>query len=281
MLTFSEYQEKKECEALVQALVEAEIDVYDFCDYVLEMLEQDRLTEESLYNELGMRNMLGGVSNLAGKAARVMGMGRTAGGMAGDAIGNAASAVGQGVANKYNQAAGAVGNAASSVGQGIANKYNQAKQAIGGQVNKATSAMGNAASAVGQGVANKYNQAAGAVSGVMGKINQGGQQSENAEYLKQAANAVMALQKQLQGFGYNAGFLTKAMAPIMQMIQHDQQQNQAQPGYKIGSQLYQNAKGGWSKGVAPAAPGPQIGAPPSQVQPAAAAPGLPMAQRVG
>jgi len=247
MKTFQEYAQARMAENVALLLWATDTDVNDFCEAVLLMAQNKSLNEEVL-TELGWRNILGGASNIAtglaglGGGARYVGqqLGRGAsavGSAIGSGVSGATNAVGQGVTNtrdaiaaKYQAGREALGRGASAVGQGI----NTAASNIAAGANQAWDKTGGAA---GRGI----HQAGSAVGDWASKQKQGFmagvQQSTQGEKLRQATNAVQALQQQLSGYGYPPEFLNQALSPLMQALQHDSQANQ-QTGYKIGSGPY-------------------------------------------
>lgn len=190
MNDFNEFLNYKKCESYAQLLLAAEVDIEYFCEVTVGLAEQNSLTDETLLNELGFRNMLGGISNMARGAAGVGNVAGSLGRDAGNAVGNAATSAGNWLGNKYNAAKTAVGNAANSVKQGAQN-------------------MGN-------NIADRYKQGA------------------NTETLKQASNAIQALQKQLKTMGYPDSFLAQTLQPLYQQVSQDFQSNQTR-GHKIGN----------------------------------------------
>jgi hypothetical protein len=239
MITFNEFVDRKQHEALAAFLIENGLDVHDFCETVYTLACADQLTEANLINELGLRNMLGGLSNLAANVAGLGGIGRAAGNAVGNKIGQGANAVGNAASAMGNKAMGAVNqgvNAASAMGNKAMGAVNQGLNAAKTGIGNAAAAVGNKASAIGTNMKNNFAQ------------------GKNTEQLKQASNAVMALQKQLAALGYPPEFLTRALTPISQTLQHDMQANQAAAGHKLGGNVYQNDQGRWKLGQKPAAP---------------------------
>jgi len=205
MNNFNEFLDYKKCESYAQLLLAAEVDIEYFCEVTVGLAEQNSLTDEALLNELGFRNMLGGISNLARGAAGVGNVAGSLGRDAGNAVGNAANTAGNWLGNKFNAAKTAVGNAANSVKQGV--------QAVGNDIGA------------------RYKQGA------------------NTETLKQASNAIQALQKQLKTMGYPDNFLAQTLQPLYQQVSQDFQSNQ-QKGHQIGAGMGQPQPGMGQSGQA-------------------------------
>jgi hypothetical protein len=262
MITFNEFVDRKQHEALAAFLIENGLNVHDFCETVYTLACADQLTEANLINELGLRNMLGGLSNLAANVAGLGGIGRAAGNAVGNKIGQGANAVGNAASAMGNKAMAGVNqgmNAASAMG-------NRAMGAVGQGLNAAKTGIGNAASAVGNTVGNAAAAVGNKASAIGTNMKNNFAQGKNTEQLKQASNAVMALQKQLAALGYPPEFLTRALTPISQTLQHDMQANQGTAGHKLGGNVYQNDQGRWKLGQKPAAPAAPAAAPMPQQQ---------------
>jgi len=258
MKSFQEFTEQKMAENVAMLLYATDTNVEDFCEMVLVLAQNDKLDEVSL-NELGWRNMLGGASNVASGVAGLGGLGRWAGrgigntiGRGASAIGNAASSVGRGIGNAASSMGRGIGNAASAVGQGIGNtatsardmvaqRYNSAKQALG----QGASAVGNAANtawdktggAAARGIGSAANAAGQAGSNMMQSAGQHFAQASQGEQLRQATNAVGALQKQLSAMGYDQNWLGTALSPLLDAIKNDAASNSSTLGHKIGSNM--------------------------------------------
>lgn len=108
MRTFSEFVETRTLHDFATQLVENDVDVDEFCNYVKNVATTFELSEAQLYNELraGLGNLLRQGLGAAGNAARGVG----------SAIGNAASRVGNAVGNAAQAGMNAARNAGTAVG---------------------------------------------------------------------------------------------------------------------------------------------------------------------
>ena len=197
-------EEKSVVEPLAILFVENDIDVEEFCDFVLESAEEGR-TEDQILNEFlgALRDMLGGAANAA----------KSSFGNVGAGIGKGANAAAGAVGNAARQGANAVGGVAR---QGL-NAAAQGANAVGGAIKQGANAVGQAAKNSAQPVVNSYMQGA------------------QGSKIKQTVSALNSLTQQLQGMQLKQGpQMVGVLKKIQMVLQRELQNTQGDATYRLG-----------------------------------------------